>query len=51
MKIAISGKMCAGKSFITNALMKYFNNNIKKKISTKFLLLMMFIILLEICLE
>lgn len=30
MKIAISGKMCAGKSFITNALMKYFNNNIKK---------------------
>jgi len=31
MKIAISGKMCAGKSFITNALMKHFNNNIKKK--------------------
>ena len=50
MKIAISGKMCAGKSFITNALMKYFKNNIKKN-STKFLSLMMFIILLEICLE
>lgn len=31
MKIAISGKMCAGKSFITNAILKYFNNNIKKK--------------------
>ena len=32
MKIAVSGKMCAGKSFITNTLIKHFINNIKKKI-------------------
>jgi len=33
MKIAISGKMCAGKSFITNSLMKHFNNINFNKIS------------------